>query len=1009
MAFPVWRSAVAVPHFGMRPTLRFALVLLATVVVPAAAQTTVDLRLKEGTNIAAASSPDGKTIAFDLLGRIWTLPRAGGAATVITDIISEARQPVWTPDGQRIAFQSYRDGTWHIYSVAKDGTDLRQHTSGPFDDREPDFVNNRTLVFSSDRSGNYDIYRLDLVTGVLEQLTTDAGDDFSPAVHRPSGAIAWASTRAGGTGLWYRAVDGSVEKWAAAAGQLAGPSWSPAGDKLSYTSFVEGASRLMVVERNGTPIAVSPATSDVFPFRATWFSDTTLLHTANGRIEWITLGGAAIGTIPFDARVTFTRSAYVRRPRDFEGTKAAKVFGLVAPSVSPDGQSVAFVALGDLYVARDGKVEQLTKDPTMEMDPVWSPDGASLVYVSDRTGTMELVVRTMATGAERALTKNAGGAAMPAFTPDGGSVVFQVQRGLGTEIQAVDVATGAIRTVRAGLFGPSRATFSRDGRVMAVTALHANSARFREGRNEILLVSLEGGADRWVVPPGGRGITTRGMDGPAWAPNGRRMAYIQDGLLWSVPVGVSGDPVGPPIRLTDELANAPSWSSDSRTIVYQATDGLRRLDVIDGRVEKIDVPLTWARTHPARRVTVHAGRLWDGQADKVIADVDVLVRGHRIEKIVPHAAQYHRDSVVDASGLTVMPGLADAHAHIGFGAGEALGRSWLAFGITTIRDPASEPFQMRERREAVESGVRVGPRELATGRIFDGERIYYNFNNAMTPGAQLRQELERAGALDFSLIKTYVRLPDALQARIIADAHAMGIPVSSHELYPAVAFGVDHTEHITGTSRRGYSPKASRLFRSYEDVSELLAKSGMSITPTMALQGGFAIAAARTPAILDDPRVTLVYGKEYAAGLKATLRNPAFGSTPAMMASQGKLITGLVRAGARVMAGTDSPIIPYGLALHVELENYVEYGLTPVEALRTATTGFARIVGLEKDLGVLSAGRLADLVAVEGNPLEKITDTRRVKVVLKDGEVYTYERLLSGAVRPAAPKKAAAR
>ena len=100
------------------------------------------------------------------------------------------------------------------------------------------------------------------------------------------------------------------------------------------------------------------------------------------------------------------------------------------------------------------------------------------------------------------------------------------------------------------------------------------------------------------------------------------------------------------------------------------------------------------------------------------------------------------------------------------------------------------------------------------------------------------------------------------------------------------------------------------------------------------------------------------------------------------------------------MAGTDSPIIPFGLGLHVELQNYVEGGLTPREALMTATSGFAKIVGLDKDLGTIEAGKLADLIAVEGDPLVTITDSKRVRIVVKDGEVYTEERLVAGAVTP---------
>ena len=252
-----------------------------------------------------------------------------------------------------------------------------------------------------------------------------------------------------------------------------------------------------------------------------------------------------------------------------------------------------------------------------------------------------------------------------------------------------------------------------------------------------------------------------------------------------------------------------------------------------------------------------------------------------------------------------------------------------------------------------------------------------------------------------------MRLPDAIQAHIVEFAHANGIPVSSHELYPSTASGSDHVEHIGGTSRRGYSPKVTRLSRSYADVIDLLNASGMSLTPTVALQGGYALVSRRDPSILDDPRLAIAYGQEYVDGLKAAATRGGQGGQQGnseFIASLGKTVARVVRGGGRVMAGTDSPIIPFGLGLHVELQNYVESGgLTPREALVTATSGFARIVGLDRDLGSIAPGKLADLVAVEGNPLERITDTRRVRVVVKDGNVYTLERLLAGPPRPVVP------
>jgi Tol biopolymer transport system component/imidazolonepropionase-like amidohydrolase len=962
----------------------------------------VDLALTEGTNLAFALSPDGRTLALDLLGRIWRLPREGGAAVPLTDELGDARQPAWSPDGRRIAFQSFRDGTWHVWSVAADGADLRQHTIGPFDHREPDWApDGRSLVFSSDRAGNYDIFRLELSTGRLERLTDDPADDYAPAVSRDGSAIAFASTRRAGNGVWVRREGGALEQWAAVEGQANGPSWSPDGRTIAFNLLGGGGSRLLLAQPGVPPRAVSPPEQDVFPFRAAWISAGELLYPGDGRIIHARASGERIGIVAFEARVAFERRGYRRARHEFDATDPEPARGIVAPAISPDGRAIAFAALGDLWLLADGTVTRLSNGPQVETDPAWSPDGRRIVYAADRSGGVDLWIRDLTTGEERQLTRSLGGdAAWPVWSPDGSRVVFQVQRGLGSEIRLVTVATGELTTLRANLFAPSRASWSPDGRLLAVAALRPNSARFREGRNEILLFSPDGAADRWVVPMADRGIGTRGLDGPVWSPDGRHFAFIVDGVLWVRPVTPAGEPAGPPVRLSDELAGSISWTADSRAILYQAGAGLRKVRVADGVTERIDVPLTWRRRHPSGRVVVHAGRLWDGLADGTRSEVDVVIEGHRIARVVPHDPALHRDSVVDGSRLTVLPGLADAHAHLG--AGEAAGRMWLAYGITTVRDPASDPFVMRERREAVESGVRVGPRELATGRLIDGERVYYNFNNGVTAGAQLGRELELAADLRFDLIKTYVRLPDQLQRRIIEFAHGHGIAVSSHELYPAVALGADHVEHVRGTSRRGYSPKVSALSRSYQDVVALLTASGMSLTPTIGIQGGFTALLARDSSILDDPRFLAAYGAAYVESLRRRRGSAgaaaAVAAAAAAAAAQGETVRRVVAGGGRVIAGTDSPIVPYGLSLHTELANFVDGGLTPVQALRTATSMFADAMGLADQLGSIAPGRLADLVLVEGDPLQRIADTRRVRVVIKNGEVFRLEELLAGPV-----------
>ena len=232
----------------------------------------------------------------------------------------------------------------------------------------------------------------------------------------------------------------------------------------------------------------------------------------------------------------------------------------------------------------------------------------------------------------------------------------------------------------------------------------------------------------------------------------------------------------------------------------------------------------------------------------------------------------------------------------------------------------------------------------------------------------------------------------------------MGMPVTSHELYPAVAFGADGVEHIRGTSRRGYSPKISGLSRSYRDVVDLLIASKMTLTPTIGIQGGFRLQTLKDSSWIDDPRIQKLYPPSVPQRWREQTRTPASAATiedaARLVTPQERLVYQVVKGGGRITAGTDSPINPYGLSLLMELEHYASGGLTPVEVLRTATMVSADAMGAGADLGSIEPGKLADFALIDGNPLANIKDLRRVTRVVKGGQVIGLDELLR---RPAVP------
>src|SRR5438876_3296639 len=233
----------------MRRLLVVAIVLVAcafTITAQLQDARSVHVTLHEGTSMAAALSPDGRTIAMDLLGTMWTMPAGGGVATPITDISMDARQPSWSPDNTHLAFQAYRSSTWQIWTMKADGTDLKAVTSGPYDDREPSWSpDGRRIAFSSDRSGSYDVWVLTLATGDIRQVTADPSNEFHPSWRGGSSEIAFVSDRREKPGVYIVSTSASgsnaAERLVAASdGAAAGPAFAPDGSSIVFTVLAGG-------------------------------------------------------------------------------------------------------------------------------------------------------------------------------------------------------------------------------------------------------------------------------------------------------------------------------------------------------------------------------------------------------------------------------------------------------------------------------------------------------------------------------------------------------------------------------------------------------------------------------------------------------------------------------------------------------------------------------------------------------------------------------------------------
>ncbi|MFB7274638.1 amidohydrolase family protein [Streptomyces sp. NPDC056244] len=996
------------------------------------------LTFTAGTNASVTASPGGDRLVAEVQGVLWSLPRGGGTATALTTPDLEPTRPAWSPDGSLIAVCAYKDGGFHLWTMAPDGSRLRQLTSGPWDDRGASWSPDGTrIAFASERGGDpvlgssYTIWTVDVRDGRLTRLTrTAAGtavEDYAPAWHPDGDRVLFVrSAGQGGRTLASVPAKGgevTVER-TVDTGSLVCPAVAPDG-RVAYVQLTDSArpgraaaSALMV---DGEPVTEG---EDVSPMPPCWTSDGELLYVADGRVR-ARRPGAADGRhtespardIPFSASLSVPQPAYPRKRYDFDSTAPRPVRGIHLPVLSPDGRSVAFAALNALWVlpvgGRPRRLVQAAPSAYVQM-PSWAPDGRSVLYSYDGggrstgtstgtgtdtgTGTGLLSVHRHWLDSGRDEILATGGRLNPVLSPDGTKLACQDSTG---NLLVRDLATGAEKTLTAPLGAnglPGKPSWSPDGRYLAFCDRNRLNQRFREGYNVIRVVDTRTGAGTVHLPLPHASLSDRGDGGPVWSPDGSAMAFVMESALWVMPVGPDGTPAGEPRRITDEAADHPSWSGDSRTLLY-LSGGRLRLIRPDGTGRRtVRVPLEYGRRRPARpEVTrVRAGRLWDGTGETVRENMDIVIRGNRIVAVEPRRPAGARpgERLVDASSATVLPGLWDSHTHPWpntYG-GRQTGLM-LAYGITTNVSLGGFAYEALRLKESVAAGRTAGPRLFATGELIDGSRVAYSMGRAHRTEDGVRRTLARAEALDYDFLKTYVRAPGWIMEEAARTAHEkLGVPAGSHLLSPGISTGQDLTTHLHATQRSEYGRALSPTGRTYQDVHETYRQGDFSLvaTPFSAVD-----LIGADPALAEDPRVTRMMPPWDAALVESLAAKPptdeALREIEAEMAVYRRVLTD----GGTLALGTDAPLTPVGLHLHLALRALRHSGgLSTAEALRTVTVTPARLFGVDADLGTVEPGRLADLTVVDGDPFEDFDDLVRTSWVMRDGVVYHREALV---------------
>ena len=964
-----------------------------TAVQAAAEAQHIPIVLSEGTNMAAAVAPDGESMVIAVQSALWTLPINGGDATRISNWNMEATAPVWSPDGTRIAFQNFDEHYYQIWTMAADGSDPRALTSGYYDHREPAWSGSR-IAFSSDRSGegSYDIWTLDLDSGEYRRWTQSANDAHSPA---------WSPD---GVSIAY--VDGEVIRSVDSQGQTTTPGTFSQGNGSAYAPAWLPDGSGLVYQRSDRQLVSAGQTltsgEDIFPFPVSWLPDGRFVYTADGQIKLRTLGSDEIERIPFRAAFSLQRPVLETQRHALDDPAPQAALGIYSPALSPAGTHIAFAALNDLWVMPIGESPvRLTDERDTVGSVFWGAHDGRVYFTSDRhgDGRPDLYAADITSGViERISTTAEAQMVFPALSPDGTRIAYV--DGRDQSLRVHDVATGQSRHIVDQVYGNAMGapSWSADGSTVAFAELRAANSRYREGRNYIRTVHVDNGTWAFHEPgPLPEQISDRYEAGPVWSPDGRWMAFIMRSVLHVMPVAADGTPTGPARQVSEFAADMPSWGGDSRSIVYLASGKLRMVSVDGSNDTEVPVDLQWRRQTAQGTSHILAGALWDGVAPTLQRNRLVVVENSRIIAIQAAGSNPAADAsaagahFINATELTVMPGLWDAHIHPRV---LDLTAQWwnvtLAYGITTGLSNGGTPYHSTQIREAIESGNMLGPR-LIPSPLFDGQRPYYGHHRSVHDAEALGLELGKAKALGMHFYKVYVRAPVSYMQETARFAAEQGLPSGSHFLSPGIQSGISAATHLSASQRMGYSWAESAQGNSYQDVMTLFTQGDFNLSSHHTSRNNI---LGDDPSILDDPRFRTLMPVNYHTQI---IREASTAPTAEQwQAVRDSLVTpvAIAAGGGLVTIGSDTPLSWPALALHAQLRAYAAV-VGNHAALQAVTLNAARYAKLDRDLGSIEVGKIADMLLVRGNPLEDVEHAADIELIIKNGVSITVEDILA--------------
>ncbi|MBK6413927.1 amidohydrolase family protein [Sphingopyxis sp.] len=1007
---------------------------------------TLDYEVSSGTFMSIAVSPDGKTIIFDMLGEIYSLPMEGGRAVPIANGMAFEVQPSFSPDGKWIGYVSDRSGGDNVWIARADGSGSRRISAD--DDgavrTSPEWSADGKSVYVSRyriRIDRYELWRHPVDGGGGELVVAAKPTDDSPYDSWQSTLGAAASSD--GKYLYYARHTGNLSfdapvPWTivrrdlssgaeetivgSSGGREAGdetffrPAISPDGKLLAYATRRMAETRLRVrdlargIDRDLGPAPLDlmngAASLDLIPRYSFTPDSKAILIAYQGRIERRAVDGSGVTPIPFKARLRLAVGASTRIGfREDTGPVRAKLLQGTTPS--HDGGRVAYAALGSVYVQtiHGGPALRLPIDGDPPSLPAWSPDGSRIAYVTwgERTGGAVSTIATDGSGTAIRISDLPAFYSHPAFTPDGKTILVvrspaaarqQSSFEFGTvrqgELVAIPAGGGPARVVAEGIFG-QRPHFV-NGRPGVVYLL---------GEAGLVEVDLATGAQRLVAAVKAQGYYF--TDYPANAddirisPDGEWLAAQTSEQLYVLPL-----PTDPTVaidltapgnsgrKVTHMGADFFDWRADG-SLIWSVGNYLQILPgaaapLPTGHVELVaELP----RARPVGNILLRGARaLTMAAGDQVIENADILITGDRIAAIGP------RDSFAipaatptrELGGRTVTPGFIDAHDHIGGIRRNVIGyEEWDLHARLAFGVTTSfDPSTLGIDQIAYQDLIDVG---LIVGPRLRSTGPALFSKERLTSLDQVRAVLQRyRDAWGLRNIKQYRGESRSVRQWIAMAAREQGLLPTTE--------GSHNPKLILSQIIDGYAGNehALPIAPFGEDVVKLYQLMRTSYVATLLINtsgpaGRNYYVDKYDPAL--DAKVKRFWSP---AAISHKLAHRDWASLDASrmpaLAADAAL---LAKNGALVGMGShgDEP----GIGYHYEMEAHALGGMKPMAILHAATAGSAETIGRLADMGTLEPGKYADLVIFDADPLVDIRNSRTVKLVMRGGHLFDADTL----------------